>query len=276
MNKEKEKKEGKLTDFKSSGHHSSLDASVDFGGLVNEITKTIVVFRNLGETLEHLIDSHAEKHGSKGVILAAVAWFSSGKLLDALIRAKEKGVTVMVVVQKEDFLRQDSKDMTREKFKVYLRDKYTRLGQLFTDYNTYESRVLQSADKMSGEDMTGEFYWDENYGDNSTSCEAVRCLGNHNSTGSPSFPRMHNKFMVFCVMESDTTDEMIEDLYAEKVWTGSFNCSACADKSFENALIIENECIATMYMREFAALFLLSESLDWTSEWMKPEVSYST
>ena len=275
MNKGKEK-ESKLTDYKSSGHHSSLDASVDFGGLVNEMTKTIVVFRNLGERLERLIDAHADKYGNKGVILAAVAWFSSGKLLDALIRAKEKGVTVMVVVQKEDFLRQDSKNMTREKFKEYLRDKYSRLGQLCTDYNAVESCVLRSARRMCDEEMSGEFYWDDVFGEQPTNCDAVRCLGNHNSTGSPSFPRMHNKFMVFCAMAPDREYPEVDDVYADKVWTGSFNCSACADKSFENALIIENESIATMYMREFAALFLLSESLDWTSEWMKPEVSYST
>lgn len=265
---------GKLTDFKSSDHHASFDASVHFGGTVqhDETTKTTVLFRNLGDKLASLIDTHATRYGGDAFILAAVAWFSSGKLLDALIRAKEKGVTVMVVVQKEDFLRQDSKDVSKEKFKEYLREKYNGLGKINTGGGAYTAiSVLMEAKAAIGEDPTGEFWWDS---DGNDVCEAVRCVGNHNSNSNPSFPRMHNKFMVFGV--SDFTENNGLSVMAQSVWSGSFNCSACADKSFENALIIENEKIATMYMKEFALLFILSERLDWTSEWMRPEVSYST
>lgn len=264
-------KQDKLTDFKSYDHHGSFDASVHFGGTVHEMTKTTIVFRNLSEKLVSLIDTHATNYGQNGFILAAVAWFSSAKILDALIEANRRGVTIMVVVQKEDFLRQDSKDMSKKSFKDYLREKYDRLGELHTwESNTIESSVLMEASKMIQEEASGQFFW----ANDEDTCDAVRCVGNHNSNSSPSFPRMHNKFMVFGSSHFSWEDG--RGTTAHSVWSGSFNCSACADRSFENALIIENEKIATMYMKEFALLFLLSECLDWSSEWMKPEVSYST
>jgi hypothetical protein len=63
-------------------------------------------------------------------------------------------------------------------------------------------------------------------------------------------------------------------IVAEKVWTGSYNCSKAAELSFENAVILRCEKIAKCYMIEFIHLFKNSEAqsakLDWTSEWMSP------
>lgn len=259
----------KLTSFESSDHHASFKASTNFGGVV-EGAKTTVIFRDLGDKLISLINKHSAEYGEGGFILAAVAWFSNARILDALIRARGNGVIIMVVVQKEDFLRQDSTDVSKTSFKEFLREKYDKLGTLCTDFSTVEASILMEADSaIDGEEATGCFWWETT---NDSCCDAIRCVGNHNSQASPSFPRMHNKFMVFGKSEWHQGFS-INPL---SVWTGSFNCSACADKSFENAVIIESAAIATMYMKEFALLFLLSESLDWSSTWMRPEVSYST
>ncbi len=63
---------------------------------------------------------------------------------------------------------------------------------------------------------------------------------------------------------------------ADTVWTGSYNCSKTAENSFENAVILKGEEIATAYLLEFALLFLLSEKLDWTSDRMMPYFSYQS
>ncbi len=261
----------KLTDYQSGKAHASFDASFDYGG---KVKNTTVVFRKLGETLVSLIDTHSEEYPGQGFILAAVAWFSNAKILDALIRARKNGLTIMVVLQKEDFLRQDTTNQSKQSFKDFLRDKYTQLGTLCTTYNAVEASVLMSArGGMMDSEARGEFWW-PNTTDDENECDAVRCVGNHNANNSPSFARMHNKFMVFGKSAFEENSGL--DIEAVRVWTGSFNCSACADKSFENAVIIEDSVIAEMYMQEFACLFLLSESLDWSSTWMRPEVSYST
>ena len=89
-------------------------------------------------------------------------------------------------------------------------------------------------------------------------------MGHYNSEKSPAFPRMHNKFLVFCTC----TDQGITP-YA--VWTGSYNFSYNSGNSLENAVYIRDEDIAKRYYDEWAWIFGLSEELDWTSKWVCPE-----
>ncbi len=56
------------------------------------------------------------------------------------------------------------------------------------------------------------------------------------------------------------------------VWTGSFNFTHNASRSFENAVYIEDEKIAQAYVDEYVQLLALSESLDWESECAEPDM----
>ena len=82
------------------------------------------------------------------------------------------------------------------------------------------------------------------------------------------FPRMHNKFLAFCDANL-TGDEM--RLVPRAVWTGSFNMTRNATRSFENAVVLTDPDIVAAYYREWEQILSLSEPLDWTSHWCEPE-----
>ena len=106
------------------------------------------------------------------------------------------------------------------------------------------------------------------YCSDSTS-EAVRCVGNHNFDRKPAFPRMHNKFLVFCDLVHFAEGDY-RTLSPVKVWTGSYNISDNASRSWENAIIIDDRDVASAYANEFGQIFAFSESLDWSSPWCEP------
>lgn len=60
-------------------------------------------------------------------------------------------------------------------------------------------------------------------------------------------------------------------LVPRAVWTGSFNPTHNGGQSLENAVLITDPQIAEAYLREFEQIALLSEELDWTSDWMNPQ-----
>jgi hypothetical protein len=97
-------------------------------------------------------------------------------------------------------------------------------------------------------------------------------MGNHNSNKNPAFPRMHNKFLVFCrvdILREKTYPEV--DIVPYAVWTGSFNFTMNATMSLENALVLWNRAIAAAYYDEWQQILSLSEPLDWESNWCEPE-----
>lgn len=55
------------------------------------------------------------------------------------------------------------------------------------------------------------------------------------------------------------------------VWTGSYNPTETGEKSFENVVYIEDAEIAYTYLNQFLRISLLSEPLDWKSEYIQPE-----
>lgn len=83
---------------------------------------------------------------------------------------------------------------------------------------------------------------------------------------------MHNKFLVFGEFKTDAVggDGYPVKFIPKKVWTGSFNFTKNAGRSFENVVIINNAKIAEAYSCEFAQIFALSEELDWKSSWIEP------
>jgi phosphatidylserine/phosphatidylglycerophosphate/cardiolipin synthase-like enzyme len=266
-----------LTKYKTSDHHQEYDASVHVGGIIKtEIRDPEVLFRNLQERLCELIRSHAENCAEEGFIVGAVAWLSNSKILEALGFAHSHGCLVMLVIQKEDFLRPESSE-GYDSWVKRIRKQYAALGEnVDTDWSSWAEKVLMfgSDTGFFGERPSGQFWWNDS-GD-FPSCDAVRCVGNHNAKKEPSFPRMHNKFLVFGKFVESSERHGDVDAVPLFVWTGSFNCSAAAERSFENALILHDKELALRYAQEFSMLFLLSEPLDWKSQWMCPQSFYST
>ncbi len=219
------------------------------------------VFRNHECTLVSMINQH-----KGGFILVAMAWFTNQTVLNALVKAKRRGVNILVVVQKEDFLRPDSCGKNQLFFASALRSFYESLGTYTTMSEEGDENIvdlLKSITCEHDDECVREFIW-ENKDDRQV--EAVRCLGNHNSTNNPSHPRMHHKFIVFGQWGKSYEDE----IHPEMVWTGSYNCSKTAELSFENIVVINSDEVARQYMKEFVYLFRHSEPLDWTAKWMAP------
>jgi phosphatidylserine/phosphatidylglycerophosphate/cardiolipin synthase-like enzyme len=96
-------------------------------------------------------------------------------------------------------------------------------------------------------------------------------VGAHNSTKSAAFPRMHNKFLVFCRAAMADKEPSNETYKPYAVWTGSFNLTYNASNSLENAILIRDEKISTAFLDEFGLIFGLSERLDWNQSWSAPE-----
>lgn len=196
------------------------------------------VFRDLKE---HLIEE-IQKHD---VVIGCMAWLTEPDILAALA---EK-TFVSIVVQKEDFLRPDK--TLPDNWKSVLRSGYDLIG---------------NSNKLSRYDFP--FLSRFSYCDD-PSISGVRCVGNHNKTRKPAFPRMHNKFVVMGYLcdEPDGKDCLLP----WTVWTGSFNFTANGGDSLENAVIIRAPEIATAYMHEWEQITAISEPLDWESAWVEPE-----
>ncbi|WP_374028990.1 hypothetical protein [Bdellovibrio bacteriovorus] len=204
-----------------------------------------VVFRNVKERLI------AEILRSE-VVLGCVAWLTDSEILEALSK-----VSCSIVVQKEDFLRPDL-GVIDENWKANLRKSYDSL------------RFKSERYALPG---VGGFL--------STASDpgvgAVRCVGNHNSQKKSAFPRMHNKFVVFGKIEVAPVERGYSEWVVPcSVWTGSYNFTKNAGRSFENAVILSGSEISSAYANEYAQIFALSESLDWSSPWVEPEFRIGT
>lgn len=221
-----------------------------------EAARVEAVFRNIPERLIALISQHP-------VVVGCVAWLTHHGILAALAQCD----TVSIVVQKEDFLRPDSDDAARckEGFVRGVRARYDALrgGSRYDFGNTLVSKLSVCGDP---------------------SIDPVRCVG-VSAQGSRHIPRMHHKFIVLgrwkgieafhdwqCrAGEDDRGEAELPVFVPEVLWTGSFNFSANAGNSLENALIIRDQALAWAYVKEWEQLVALSEPLDWTSDWVEPE-----
>ena len=82
----------------------------------------------------------------------------------------------------------------------------------------------------------------------------ISCLGH--GSASQTNPLMHHKFIVRCSMREGL-------LVPAAVWTGSFNFSANANCSLENAVEIHDPIIAAAYLAEFSLAASMSEGMNW-------------
>jgi hypothetical protein len=199
-------------------------------------------FRNLEE---HLI-THIE---SSEIVVGCVAWLTNESILDALSRQKGVGI----IVQKEDFLRPDVK--VQEGWKAKLQKMYECL------------KPFPEACSLAWQGVIGDLSYNNSQWP--VILEPIRCLGIKKGA-KENYPRMHNKFLVFCHYEEDNVTRRIK-IEPYKIWTGSFNFTKNASLSFENAVVIIDSEIALAYYHEWEQLMALTEQLDWKSDWIVPE-----
>lgn len=193
-----------------------------------------VYFRDLKK---HLISqiNNAE------IVLGAVAWLTDIDILEALSRKP-----CQIVLQKEDFLRPDMELTLSSNSKKVLRDAYKKLS---FNYNT-----------RNFSNKAYELTFDGIY-----EVEPIRCFGYLMEKYRHCSPKMHNKFLVFAEL-----DDKLKKIKAKKVWSGSANFTKMSMYSLENAILINNEDIASQYLKEYEYIYYLSESLDWNSSWTSP------
>lgn len=192
------------------------------------------------------LDRHlAARIAAAPMVVGCTAWLTSARVLTALAK---RPLGASLLVQKEDFLRPDIEP--RRGFRRRLRalyDAVPTLAYLRTDLHRPVSALSIASDPC---------------------IDPIRCVGVRNR--GQNTPRMHHKFVVFCRPEHPSPQELGEPRpYA--VWTGSFNPTINATRSFENAVYIESAHLAQRYFEEWAQLLALSEPLDWTSEYVAPE-----
>jgi phosphatidylserine/phosphatidylglycerophosphate/cardiolipin synthase-like enzyme len=103
--------------------------------------------------------------------------------------------------------------------------------------------------------------------------DPFRCVGNHNRDKRVAFPRMHNKFLVFCRPKDDIPEQDggSFDPKPYAVWTGSFNLTKNAGMSLENALFLTDPKLVKAYFEEWEQIMTVSEPLDWERDWAEPE-----
>jgi hypothetical protein len=205
-----------------------------------------VIFKNQQERLVEIINDYP-----KGVIFGCIAWLTSKPVLKAFANCEN----VQILVQKEDFLRPDF-----EVEKARLRD-----VELWKLYGKVTCKLPRSCFRppMGNLSLLGN-----------PTVQGIRCVGNHNSDKTKTKPRAHHKFLVFCRLDGNN------EYHPEALWTGSFNLTDNATRSFENVTYFEDKSgtneIISAFLKEHHQIFALSESLNWTHRWAAPEYRIGT
>ena len=185
--------------------------------------------------------------------VGCIAWLTHPKILDAMQRL----CGISIIVQKEDFLRTDGK--LQGDWKTDLRNRYAALNGLDGIVSKCENCFVVDSCLRTFDEF---------------SIEAVRCVGFARSSNELDRPIMHHKFMVFCdIEEHKVNGRILRIIQPYAVWTGSFNFTRNAVRSFENALYLEHPMIANAYFSEWGQVAMLSESLDWERPYVDPEIN---
>ncbi len=224
-------------------HENGNHVEISDHSAMSRAAEVNVYFRDLESQLVSRIER-------ADLIVGCVAWMTNERILRALAAVKSG---VAIVVQKEDFLRPD-------------------LGRS----NGWKSRLRSFYESLKN--PIGRYEFGGLIGDLSQcgdpSVQPVRCVGNHNRDKNPAFPRMHHKFLVFCRVYQEIDPYFGGHFFKvapHEVWTGSFNLTANAARSLENAVVIRDQHIVESYYAEWMQIEALSEPLDWTADWCAPE-----
>ncbi len=190
-----------------------------------------VYFKDLDKRLIECI-------ASSDLVVGCVAWLTHPAILQALARIE----ACKIVVQKEDFLRPDSKPSRIKSLYAQIPNRFCQWWLPGCHLNTHGS--------IEG---------------------AIRCVGYHNAERKAAVPRMHHKFLVFFKRDQPKVGYHEGNFIPRAVWTGSFNLTHNATDSFENAVVLSDPEIIRGYINEFIQVLSLSEPLDWTKPWCAPE-----
>jgi hypothetical protein len=214
-----------------------------------DFKKFEVCFKNVEEKLISKIHTFSD-----GAIFGCVAWLTSSRILKALSKCNN----VQIIVQKEDFLKPDLDSKDTEDWRMRLKHEYEQLKCRLVRFD-FRKPICNLS-------VCGDI-----------NVEPIRCVGNYNFEKKPAFPRSHHKFLVFCKLRKNQTRIAYEPV---AVWTGSFNFSLTATRSFENAVYMEADNgyhpVMNAYLNEHHQIFALSENLDWESRWTVPQYRIGT
>lgn len=214
-----------------------------------------VYFKNLDKIL-------IEKIKESRAVIGCIAWFNLYSVLDALADK----YAVSILIQKEDWLRpsiDENGNFIGRKADLHAR--FQKLNPLCVSEFHQDNRLYFIEPDCYPDDADNAPYPD-------IYIDPVRCIGMHGDKKQTMHPRMHHKFLVFLNMQKNDDGSFIAKPYG--VWTGSFNVTSNATRSFENAVYIKNEKIAEAYMKEWAQLMGLSEDLDWQAEDIAPNLNF--
>ncbi len=220
-----------LTDF------SLLNCQVD--------GETSVYFRNIEQRLIERIEE-------SDCVFGCVAWLTSEPILKAIAKKS----IAQLIIQKEDFLRPDI-ETVKMNYKKKLRAIYSKIA------GVYRAHFYREIGIAISETWTID--------SESERIEGVRCIGYRKQYHAELIPVMHHKFLVFCNYISPHDNFSFGSIDPYGIWTGSFNFTRNATRSFENAIFIKNRVIAKTFLREWGQLAALSEPLDWKHDYVAPE-----
>lgn len=273
-------------------HKANLNSEkvMDAGWSTNDLPyvpysrNTDLVSEDISVHFDGLEDALIREIEQADLVLGCVAWLTNSRILDALA-SKD----VFIVVQKEDFLRPDM--FNTPDWKSKLRSQYDALKCMVAQWE------IPGGEKIGQSCLPWE--------------TPIRCMGNYNRDKVPASPRMHHKFIVLARLvkwfrasrgawqirykrgdapqhykwsilartktilrrKNQSTSRSVSP-YA--VWTGSFNFTQNAVMSLENAVVIRLTQIVDVYVKEFIHVLLLSEPLDWRTDWVEPEYRIGT
>jgi hypothetical protein len=222
--------------------------------------KTAVQDGNIQAFSDRLEDRLCEKIRQYPVVVGCVAWLTNKQILKALATRD----AVQVVVQQEDFLRFDGNPNFS---KEWLRQLYDALpgpiGGSTCEYVKFGGYNVKWGGDLLDEcnTITGWF------------ASPIRIVRVPDKDWNPvAMPRMHNKFLVFCDVETLPYEQEIYDGHCAvkpcAVWTGSFNMTHNATRSMENALFVQSESIAGFYYSYWQRILMVSDEIE-ESDWKK-------
>lgn len=226
------------------------------------------IFRNHKQELMDLVKEN-------DAIVGCMAWFTDMEILNLMLQEKKE---VLIIINKEDFKRPDRSGNVKEQVAAYRKIKAIPVS---------------------------EFAWLSWQTENTELTQAFRCVGE--IADKRICAKMHNKFLLFgnrldMKFKPDPNKENWENREDEEkqseklqsmfgglgerpikttaLWTGSYNITWNAAKSFENAILMqrckETEEVFNAYEKEFFQIVTLSESLDYEHKYMAPEFGEGT
>jgi phosphatidylserine/phosphatidylglycerophosphate/cardiolipin synthase-like enzyme len=175
-----------------------------------------------------------------------MAWLTSSTLLQAL-QGVRQGVNI--VVQKEAFLRSDIGQASRK----WTRDLYAKLPSCIVGIDPEAGGTWVYRGEEASHDLFTPL---------GPSVKGIRCYGVHdlNAMRTDATPRMHHKFVIITMDTGETL-----------TCFGSYNWTWTANHSLEDVVVIQDQAFAMSFEREFQAVFLRSEPLEWTSPDIDPD-----